>query len=1132
MKNKNVNKNAQHMLVTSHDSCLAHHSFPKCSLGGDAPFTIEVRFAYQGCDHGSFYYQEDGLDLGLKDGCPYFKHPVLGELNTPKNLKLNESCCFFLAVVFDMDNKKLVMYVNGVEISSVEVSKTGTPNTKDFYIGQNFKGFIGCVRVLSRAMTAEEVMKDNGIGFHKDDACELWTDFSGVGYKDISKNNMGLWRIGYDARCENVVNCTVLNRNGLYARGNELDYDSAFSLTGKIFPDISDGGDFYIYSLYGSGEPYFQLYLTPQDDAYYLTLNINGNVLRSKDRLQGLMWIDYAVTVDLKDGNVCLYQDGAKCAEQKYTGLKKFTKAKANIGAKYYTNKPNYSDAFVGFLDYCAEFNHVLTDEEVDSYAEDQPYLYADGLTALMYFGWGSPEDVYEDSFLIKYGDGYFSMEEGTNDVSAPTGLNWYVPDDGKAYWDSLDNHDKWEYQAKIEIYCEIVEKSTGIPLEPDLDKWPPLTKAELNMLNAMTVPGKSKENCTTIMNATFAIGLGGSIIFAGMCAAGGMAAVEFEENPYTTGAVAGFCNFFSGCWSKIATAGGLAITAAVVPVLGVIIYEILKKEPKNDSAKLEVQSVSWNHNGNPKNGSIHFHNDATKIQSPSSMTFTPDESEIRIYGVFVLPKLEVITMDIKVKNVRKDDYKGTIFLADFDGHKIAESSEISIKSNCEADVSISIDVSNIKELGFGKKSDSYRISYKESGKETCMIKCDYKLYTLLGEPISPWDSIQEEYDVDNPDYINTLMLDICLDIFAVKITSLTDDEQLINAIVDGMNNCGKLQYDKAGGSKFSVSAKRRYSEGAVRYYELFKFLKFINALLSNKESTLNCADCAVIVSSLCAIQGVQCPMTYLVNPKDKFEMDWEDQEGFACNQVQVITSGEGEWRYPFDWDGKKGMGRFSFHMVNRDNEPGMTGKTKIYDACLKVDAGEYPGKPDIKDESKKAKQPKGMAAYNDDSSFISVDPDEAYTADVYKERLAADKSTVEIYPSRYWVDYIHESMGNKLAEEDGVHQIEGILGQNEHIQEWTLLNDLCGEWDWSFTYDGESMEICCAGGGADDPVQAVANVVQRFTNPDRKDVSASYPGSCCYTITEECYVIWKNAVVYKIWGTYAKEVADYIYKA
>lgn len=69
-------------------------------------------------------------------------------------------------------------------------------------------------------------------------------------------------------------------------------------------------------------------------------------------------------------------------------------------------------------------------------------------------------------------------------------------------------------------------------------------------------------------------------------------------------------------------------------------------------------------------------------------------------------------------------------------------------------------------------------------------------------------------------------------------------------------------------------------------------------------------------------------------------------QSFFYCNQIQAITAGTPSWGYPFDWDGTKKWGGFSFHMVNRDNEPGMSVKTKIYDACLKVDGGTYPGRP------------------------------------------------------------------------------------------------------------------------------------------------------------------------------------------
>ena len=1106
---KNVNKNANHMLITTHDSYLVHSCFSEFSLDGNVPFTIEVEFAFQNCDHGSFYSQDNGFDLGFKNSLPYFSHPVLGNLNTPKTLTLETSCCYSLAVVYDKSTLK--MYINGCETASVNTSGIGEKNTGDFYIGKEFNGFIGGVRVLPRAMTAEELIKENGQGFQNDDNCELWTDFSGIGYKDIGKNKISLWRTGIDANCANVVNCTALYRNGLYMRTNSLDYDTAFSLTGKIYPDISPTGNFNIYTLYegSSGEEYLRLYLEDRDGACYLTANVGGNVLTSKTKVQGMLWTDYAITVDIKNGNVHLYQDGEECTKDAaYSGIKPFKNAKAVIGGKSFTGRPDYSDAFNGLLDYCAEFNRELKSGEVKKYMEDQPYLYENGLCSLMYFGWGDAEDVFENTPLSKYGGGYFTMVADTNKVTDPIGLNWYIPEDGKAYWDSLSEYDRWDFQTKILIIQKVVEGLTGIPMNSGNESFKrPLSKPMEKILRELpTAEFTEDKSYNKELEYKIIIAATGAILLS-FCI---LVILGLMGNRL---AARGTClRWFALNWDKAAA----AITAVITLVAGIIVTAIEASQadrPPNDNAKLRVKSFLWDHNGDPKTGSIHFHTESGKqYYKPDKMAFEPDSKALNICGVFVPTKLEELVMDIEVENTDTNEFSGEIVLLDHRGKKMGKSSTVVIKADGKpSTVSVHIPASSVKMLRFGRVKNWFEIKYSENGNDTYVIRCEYTVYTMLGEPITPWNNTKGEYDINNHGYVHTSLLDVCLDTFKIKLDEKQqDNDELIKSIINGMNSCGKLTYESEGGeSKFTVI----YDSPLML---LFKFIKFFHLIQKSGSSDLNCMDCAVIVSSLCAMHGKKYPMLILDN----------GPFGFVCNEVQLISSKTPEWVKPF------GTGMFSFHMVNRDDTDSLSCDTLIYDACLKLDGGKHPGWSS-KEYTKTPCQPLGMKAC-ETYDAVHVDPNDEYKKEIYRERLVANGESAGFVFSNYYVSDVSALENNidniKLMKASWIEQ---VFGSNKHISQLTLVDDMYGELDWSFIYDGEFMEICCCAiENFDDPRQAVENIIKWYTNPNKTDVSESYPGSCCYKITERAYILWKDGKVYKIHGVYAKEVADYIYRA
>lgn len=1117
---KNVNKNAAHMLVSYYDSYLVHHEFKNFALDGSRPFTIEVSMIYQDSNYGSFYCQDNGINIGIREARPYFTHPALGALQVPESMELERSYYHCLAVVFDGSMVRL--YIHGLEIASRTVTDITPAGNGDFYIGKGFQGFIGCVRVLSTALTADEIMRDQGGNFLENPNCELWTDFSSKAYKDISKNTMDLWRTGNDVRCANVVNCTKVTGDSLFTRSNPIDYRIHFSVTGKVYPDFSRGGDFYLYCLHGDNDSYLQLYMSEKEGEYYLALAIAGETLVAGTPIKGLRWTDYAATVDMDQGTVCLYLDGAKCGEQTINGIKPFENAKAIIGGKYNIEYVGYGGAFAGLLDYCAEFDCVLSESMVDSYAEDQPYLFAEGLKALMLFGWGEPQDIYEDAPLGKYGGGCFAVVADTNSVNAPTGLNWYVPDDEDPYWNGLSAHERWEDELSRDIVCEVIESLTGIPMKGD------------GQAKQRSIVLKGKGNEGAVRRRSDYFHLREDSPAPGREPSPGGVALNIRGHHYAamsrsaamppvTGFWASFCLFFRKYWKTILAV--VAVAAIVGALAAIIIWAVnnaKKKRPKNDEAQLALESMTWNHEGDPKNGSIHFHDSVENCKSPSSMVCVPDAESVTIKGVFVPSLLQEVVVRMQVKNTGTEDYEGCITLKESTSSEVVKSEMFSLAKGASDVVELKIARETVS--GTAQKSGCYEIKYTEADSkkgDVFIIRCNYTYYTLLGKPISPWNNVQGSYNPDNLGYVCTPLLDVCANVLSRKgdegvqaVEDVQEDEDyIIKKIISDLNECGRLTYAPKGESYFS----------SLRLG--FKYISFVKKMEGKGAVYLNCADCATIVSSLAAMHGKDYPMTILGPPHGR-------THNFLCNQIQTITDKTPRWGYPFEDQGPQGGG-FYFHMVNRNNERGISSNTKIYDACLKVDGGLFPGKPASDNKEKIAKQPMGMMAYGNEGPFATVPVTEAYTADVYRERLVRDGEEASFCSASYKVLGIEMEEGMSLleAKENGF-DVEQVLKGNEHVTEWELLEDMYGEAEWSFQYDTQKMEICSYRLNGRDAKEAVDMVMKQFAAPGWKDMSESYPGSTCSAMGDGCYVIWKAECVYRILGTHAKEVADCIYKA
>lgn len=183
-----------------------------------------------------------------------------------------------------------------------------------------------------------------------------------------------------------------------------------------------------------------------------------------------------------------------------------------------------------------------------------------------------------------------------------------------------------------------------------------------------------------------------------------------------------------------------------------------------------------------------------------------------------------------------------------------------------------------------------------------------YTIYTILNEPVSPWDN--SWLGGNNPSNAWVSVLDfVCLESpWAGGTTTIPDAAA---KITQQIYNSGRFTYDSTGGAC-------NYTRIALDYFDLTSWIERLNGGTGRGES-VNCWDCANGVVSMCNVLGCDIWNQW---------MGWN----FQCNEIRAIK--DGTWGRPFP--PPLGSNGFSYHRVGWRGAVANAGK--VFDACLKVD--------------------------------------------------------------------------------------------------------------------------------------------------------------------------------------------------
>lgn len=1034
---KNINRNSMMALCLGEDTCLCHNHIDGFEFDGSSEFSIEIRFVLKSVTNGHFYSDNSTFDLGISNGNLYFDAGAIGRVVQSLDLRIENEVMYYVAVVYN--KQSLTLYLNGVEIGKSELSKTletaiGDANGKPFKIGDGLNTLIPSLRLVVSSLSVEEIKSDfyNGLSDRED--VIFWGDFSDVQYRDKSPNNLPLYAEGgYNANCRNICSCVRFDGNGGFVDSENNYFDAAYSVLCKLYPDYCTTHKMHLFSLVSTSEQktLFSVVVDSEDSAKYICIQASDK-RTDKVFIPDDMWIDVAVTVE--NSEVKLFVDG----EFKTSLNASFAKTQCQllIGVSPEYRKYGFKDAFVGYLGYTAVFDVALSSDETAIYAENQPYMFEHGLIANYIFTGNDIIDVTTGNRILTLGCSKSVYEPALNPVSAEIGIDLRIPTEICAEWNALSSYEKWQVSTAMDCVRNVYGQCYGIPMDTAIPieqtALPQIRRRYADILEVMD--GYESQDINVVAEeiaslATATAGVGSVAVVSGKASADG--------------------TFLSAASTLAALFA--AIGVVLMPFLTDTVIESISDDendkPSNDKASLKVISLCGNHNGDPTLGSIHFHSDVN-LEQPKSMVYTSNGSQIEFELYLIAPKLteNQCLCIFTIHNTSDKDFVGDLKFAKSIVFEDNEVKGITIPANSETTVKAYLILKDISDTLNDEIIILQETNIEISANGQYLHTCKGRVFISNVTPVLPWrlfkadDVSSESYDCNFVGYPSLKFVETLLNHSSVSKESngnfaMSDPQK--NAVKNHMDNYfnNVLIYDIVAGAS-------RYTNNYQNFH-LKNFL--INSfrvdhtdiwIYANGKMIVNCSDCACLLNYIMGIEGVNARMTILTTPS-----------GFRCNQIIPIGF-IAQWQYPFYNPVNNNQG-FSFHQICVDSQNVVVNNTPIYDLCLKIDSGPFPGL-DINNNGTKVPFLSGGYEAQDNNGFlVNIDPNYAYVNQVYRERLVETHQNV-FFVNNVWTPIVQglydaplvcEAFENRVKDLIEYFQLEEIECQNVETDISPLLN-------------------------------------------------------------------------------------------
>ena len=970
MADHNINRNSMNALKTANSSYMRHNAIENLFFNGENNFTVEVFFYLKNKESRSILYgQPEKFELGIDNGRIFLNAPGFCSFMVTENtVTLAPENFYYIAVTYN--GSKISLFLQGYKIFEADKTGTSTRSQEPCCIGIGALGYICTIRVFSEVLADSLILSNNINELADRDSCAAWLVFSDIQPIDKSKNKLAISLVGEGARVVNLVACSSFSGMGCASLKNKVDKNrDAFTVLGKVYPLFTSGSEMVIYTSQSTIDGYTVLLRKGEGNNFRLIFSSANGELKSSTDVEANRWFDFAVVISA--GNITMFINGAKTGEAGIASINLKGDACALVGAGYDDGHIGFSKGFSGYIDYIAEFEKSLDLTRVENYVDNPPFIFDQDLISSICLNCTTPSELVYDDPVWGYGDFRYVLAESTNQVNAPKGIQYFYPTQKDPLWDTLSPEEQW----KINYYCtymdSIVDKVMGLSRQDDINPVGMnvdlastgttglVRRRVINRVPLRRPDGEGVEmemqpllrNRGNIQNRRIprirGNGFNGAVGGGAVSMSAGATGSAFCSGPFM---------------AAVASAGVLVVVASII----IVVYNDRPEPAKSD---IRIKSLRFNSNGDSTNGSLNCRKNST-ITVPVTAVKNPTTGKIEIIGVFVPGDLTKIALTIELYCENGDGLTGKLKATETPG-VIGDtvSGEFTINSGETKSISIDVDPKKLQAAAQGavkRFETTWEWTLVTVQGETFLMNSSQIIFTTISRPRSPWICNMQPYNAGEIGYIWTDLLDVCCNAYRSfsKPGSLPADLEHIRTYTLELNNNSAFKYDKTKGASYYVTD-----------FNTIKLQKYLNDRTGTAAKILNCTDCANIVAMEAVASGIDCTMGIMTF-----------HGGFKCNQIQAI--GYTNWEVPF-----APGGGFLYHQVAVSGSADRTRRSSIFDACLKLDAGSYPGGAESSTYKKTPLLPVNYTFSETDDLPVNVPVTVAYDKSYYKERLVKDKS-------------------------------------------------------------------------------------------------------------------------------------------
>lgn len=227
--------------------------------------------------------------------------------------------------------------------------------------------------------------------------------------------------------------------------------------------------------------------------------------------------------------------------------------------------------------------------------------------------------------------------------------------------------------------------------------------------------------------------------------------------------------------------------------------------------------------------------------------------------------------------------------------------------------VTLSLTHQTLAAGGVQKADVTWNWQYQgDDGNWTTMATTQHRVYVIFDKPNTPWVQVPDRTNQQLP------WTDV-LDHACTWAAGAKSSDDVLSRVTAKVNSGINLIYDTSNGASVYTGPYNGLSN-----FLCGDFVDFLNTGNGNGR-TINCTDCATIVTSFANILGTDVMESIM-------SYDIRNRVGFSCNQILAI--GTTTWKVPFN-------GNFSYHEVAWTGTGCFT--DNVYDACLQYDTGQNP---------------------------------------------------------------------------------------------------------------------------------------------------------------------------------------------